>query len=112
MPNGFIRVMNCSSARVFEKYSDMSVEKSPAYVIHNGTALSFVSAMRGAENIASSKGLIRFLVSFGSAIGFGVVALLAVIGAYAQVSALSILAFQIIWSVFVLLISKVKRIGL
>ena len=112
LPNGFIRVMNCSSARVFEKYSDMSVEKSPAYVIHNGTALSFVSAMRGAENIASSKGLIRFLVSFGSAIGFGVVALLAVIGAYAQVSALSILAFQIIWSVFVLLISKVKRIGL
>lgn len=112
LPNGFIRVMNYSSARVFEKYSDMSVEKSPAYVIHNGTALSFVSAMRGAENIASSKGLIRFLVSFGSAIGFGVVALLAVIGAYAQVSALSILAFQIIWSVFVLLISKVKRIGL
>lgn len=112
LPEGFIRVMNYSSARVFEKYSNMNVEKSPAYVIHNGTALSFVCAMRGAENIVSSRSLIKFLVSFGSAIGFGIIALLAIIGAYAQVTAVGILAFQIIWGAFVILISKLKRIGL
>lgn len=112
LPEGFIRVMNYSSARVFEKYSNMNVEKSPAYVIHNGTALSFVSAMRSAENIVSSKGLIKFLVTFGSAIGFAVVALLGIIGAYTQITAVGILAFQIVWGIFVLLISKLKRIGL
>lgn len=111
LPEGFIRVMNSSSARVFDKYSDMNVEKSPAYVIHNGTAAGFVSAMRSAGIIVSAKKLVSFLVSFGSAIGFAAVALLSAIGAYNQLSAINIMLFQIIWSIFMLLISKLRELA-
>jgi hypothetical protein len=112
LPDGFIRVMNSSSAMVFEKYSNMHVEKSPAYVVHNGTALGFVSAMRAAEIVVSQKKLISFLSIFGCALGFAVVALLSVLGAYAQLSAISIILFQAIWNLFILIISKLRGISL
>ncbi len=112
LPKGFIRVLNSSSAMVYEKYSNMHVDKSPAYVVHNGTALGFVSAMRASEVIISQRKLISFLSLFGSALGFGVVALLAILGAYTQLSAVSIIIFQLIWNAFVLAISKIRGISL
>lgn len=112
LPRGFVRVMNYSAARVYDKYSGLTVEKSPAYIVHNGTALGFVSAMRGAGIIVSSKNLISFLVSFGSAIGFGVTAMLSIIGAYNQLTALSIIVFQLVWSVFMIIISKIRGLNL
>ena len=97
---------------IYDKYSNMHVEKSPAYVVHNGTALGFVSAMRAAEMIISQRKLIKFLSFFGAALGFGAVALLAILGAYSQLSAISIILFQIIWNIFVLMISKIRGIAL
>ena len=112
LPKGFIRVLNSSSATVFEKYSNMHVDKSPAYVVHNGTALGFVSAVRASEVIISQRKLISFLSLFGAALGFGAVALLAILGAYTQLSAVSIILFQLIWNAFVLAISKIRGISL
>ena len=112
LPKGFIRVMNASSAKVYDKYSNMHVEKSPAYVVHNGTALGFISAMRAAGIIVSQKKLISFLSFFGSALGFAAVALLAILGAYTQLSAISIILFQLIWSLFVMIISKLRGLNL
>lgn len=112
LPDGFIRVMNSSGARVFEKYSEMNVEKSPAYVVHNGTARGFVSVMRASEILVSSNKIISFLITFGSALGLAVTAVLSLIGAYSQISALSVIVFQLIWCAFVRLVSKLKKIGL
>ena len=112
LPEGFIRVMNPSSAMVYEKYSNMHVEKSPAYVVHNGTALGFVSAMRAAEIIVSQRKLIKFLSFFGAGLGFAVVALLSVLGAYSQISVVSINLFHLIWNLVVLMISKIRGIRL
>lgn len=112
LPQGFIRVMNYSAARVYDKYSGLTVEKSPAYVVHNGTALGFVSAMRGAGIIASSKNLISFLLYFCSAIGFAAAAMLSVMGSYNQLTAFNIIIFQLIWSLFVAVISKLRGINL
>lgn len=112
LPKGFISVMNYSAARVYDKYSGMVVEKSPAYVIHDGSALGFVSAMHGAEIIVSTKHLLNFLLSFGAAIGFIVIALLAVIGTYAQISAFGIIAFQTIWTVFMMIVAKLRGLSL
>ncbi|MFR5876215.1 MAG: hypothetical protein ACLUFN_06970 [Eubacterium sp.] len=112
LPQGFVRVMNYSAARVYDKYSGMTVEKSPAYVVHNGSALGFVSAMRGAGIIVSSKNLISFLLYFGSAIGFAVISMLSVLGAYNQLSAFSIIIFQLVWSVFIAAISKLRGLNL
>ena len=111
LPKGFIRVMNYSAARVYDKYSNQTVEKSPAYVVHNGTALGFVSAMHGAEVIISTRKMVSFLVFFGSILGFGVVALLSAMGAFAQLTAFSIIAFQLVWAGFTVIISKLKGIG-
>ncbi len=108
LPHGYVHIMNYSATRVYEKYSDMTVEKSPAYVLHNGSALGFVSAMRGAEITVGLKYVLSFLIAFGSALGFLTVALLSVLGTYTELSAGNIIAFQIIWTVFVTLISKIR----
>lgn len=108
LPEGFIRVMNYSAARVYEKYSSLEVEKSPAYIVHNGTAVGFVSAMHGAKVMTGTKSLIAFLVAFGSVIGFGAVAMLAFLGAFSQIGISSVMIFQVVWTAFVALVSKFK----
>lgn len=112
LPKGYIHVMNSSSARVFDKYSKLEVEKSPSYIVHDGTALGFVSAMRGAGVATSSKKLISFLTCFGVGLGFLAVALLSIIKGYSQITTVSIIGFQLIWNVFVLIISKLRRMGI
>lgn len=112
LPDGYVRVMNSSNGRAFEKYSDMHVEKSPAYVVHNGSALGFVSAMSAAENLQETRKILSVLISFGCAIGFGVVMLLGAVGGYAQLSAVSVVAFQTVWCIFMEIVSKIKRLGI
>lgn len=112
LPEGFIRVMNSSNGRVFDKYSDMCTEKSPAYVVHNGSALAFVSAMNGAENLEETRKLLSALISFGSALGFGVTTLLAALGGISQLTSVNIVLFQALWCVFIQIAAKIKRLGL
>lgn len=111
LPKGFIRVMNYSAARVYEKYSNQAVEKSPAYVVHNGTALGFVSAMHGAKVITGSVNLISFLVLFGALLGFGVVAMLALVGAFSQLNPVSLILFQLVWTGFMSAVLKLRCLG-
>lgn len=111
LPKGYIRIMNRQAARVFEKYSDMQVEKSPAYVVHNGTAKGLISSMRGALTIKSAQKIISFLTSFGCALGFVTIALLGIIGWYSQITDTAIIISQVVWSIFVLAVSKLRRIG-
>lgn len=112
LPDGFVRVMNSSNGRAFEKYSNMCAEKSPAYVVHNGSALGFVSAMSGAENLEETRRLLSVLISFGSALGFGVVTLLAGVSGIAQLGAVNIVIFQMLWCIFVEIVLKIKRLGI
>lgn len=112
LPEGFIRVMTSSNVRIFEKYSDMVVEKSPAYTVHNGTALGFISAIRGSECLVALESSLSVLVSFGSSIGFGITALLGFLNGMSQLNALNVIIFQLVWGIFVLLISKIRRSGL
>ena len=112
LPEGFVRVLTASNARVFEKYSDTVVEKSPAYVVHNGSALGFISAVRSSENLVNTESILSVLVSFGSAIGFGIVALLGVLSGINQLNVLNVIIFQSVWSIFILLISKIRRSGI
>lgn len=112
LPDGFIRVMNSSNARVFEKYSDMCVEKSPAYVVHDGSALGFVSSMAAAENLEETRKLLSVLITFGSAMGIGLVTMLAILGGISQITPVNIVVFQAAWCIFVEIVSKIKRLGL
>ena len=112
LPDGFVRVMTAANGRAFEKYSNMCVEKSPAYVVHNGSALGFVTAMSAAENLEETRRILSVLISFGSAIGFGVVILFGIIGGASQLGAVNILLFQFLWCIFVEIVSKIKRLGL
>lgn len=112
LPDGFIRVMNSSNARAFEKYSDMCVEKSPAYAIHNGTAQGLVSVMCAAENLEDTKKLLSVLITFGCAMGFAITAMLGFIDGLSQLEAVNIVVFQLAWCIFVEIVSKIKRLGL
>jgi len=112
LPEGFIRVMNYPAAKVYEKYSSPSVEKSPSYLAHSGTALSLVSAMRGAGIIVGTQGLLAFLTTFGCLLGFAIIAVLAVLESYGQIGVLSILLFQLIWYTFTTVVTKLKCLGI
>ena len=112
LPEGFIRVMTSSNARVFEKYSKMKVEKSPAYTMHNGTALGFISAIRGAECVVQTETLISILVSIGSSAGFIINGLLALFGTGDPMNGINLLLFQVLWCVLILIITKLKRLSL
>lgn len=112
LPDGYIRVMNASNGRAFEKYSNMCAEKSPAYVVHNGSALGFVSAMSGSENLEETRKMLAVLISFGCALGIGVVTLLGVVDGIGQLGAVNIILFQALWCIFVEIVSKIKRLGL
>lgn len=109
LPKGYIRVMNAPGAKVYDKYSNMSVEKSPAYMVHNGGAKGFIAGMRGADVMVSTKKLIRFLVAFGCALGLAVTGLLSILKGYSQLSCATIIAYQTIWNLFILLLTKTKR---
>lgn len=111
LPKGFIKVMNYSAARVFEKYSDMTVQKSPCYIIHDGSAKSFIGAVRGAYSTSSGKKLLYFLTSFGSALGIFAVALMCILGGFNQLTATACTVFLGIWNIFVYIISKLQKIG-
>lgn len=104
--------MTASNARSFEKYSDAVVEKSPAYAVHNGSTLAFISSVLGADNLVSAEKIISVLASFGSAIGFGVVALLSFVDGLSQLNVMNVIIFQMFWSIFVLLFSKIRRNGI
>ncbi len=108
LPQGYIRVMNSSNGRVFEKYSNMYAETSPAYIVHNGSALGLISAVDTAENLQETRKLLGVLISFGSAIGLGVIGLLAFLGGFESLSAVKIVAFQAVWCLFVDLLAKLK----
>lgn len=110
IPDGYIRVMNSSNGRAFEKYSNLFAEKSPAYIVHNGSALGFVSAVSAAEDLQETRKLIGVLTSFGSAIGLGVVGLLAFTGGIDQLDAIKVALFQAAWCIFVNLLAKIKSL--
>ena len=63
--------MNSASGRVFEKYSDLHVEKSPADAVHDGSALGFISVMRGAETLEDMQTVLAVLISFGVSVAIG-----------------------------------------
>lgn len=112
LPDGYVRVMSSSNGRAFEKYSDMCVEKSPAYIVHKGSALSFISAMNAAENIQETRRILSVLISFGAVMGFGVVAMLGAIGGFNQLGAVSVVVFQAIWCLLMEIASRIKRISI
>lgn len=109
LPEGFVRVISSSNARTFEKYSDKCVEKSPAYIIHDGSALGFVSAMEAAEGIMDIRKLLSVVISFGCAIGLGITVLLGIVDGLTQLNAINITVFQLVWCLFVRILSKLKK---
>lgn len=111
VPKGFIRVMDYPAARVYDKYSEMSVEKSPAYVVHDGSAKSLIASIRCAVTTVQSRKLINFLTSFGVALGFVCVAFMAAIKGYGRLTASSLIGYTVIWNVFVYIVSKIQRIS-
>lgn len=112
LPEGFIRVMTASNGRSFEKYSEAVAEKSPAYAVHDGSANAFISTVLGADKLVVTEKIISALASFGSAIGFGVTALLAFVDGMSQLTAVNVIIFQAVWALFVLLITKFRKNGI
>lgn len=107
--DGFVRVLNTASGRVFEKYSSDKEDTAPAYVVSNGTADAFTSTMHASDVLNNSKNVLSILQIFGIAISLGLVAVFAIYGGLAQITPLTVVIFQSIWSLFVLFMSKLRK---
>ena len=54
---------------------------------------------------------ISALCTFGCAISFGVAGLLGFSGGMSQLTAVNVIIFQAVWSIFVLLVTKIRKNG-
>lgn len=109
LDGGFVRVLTSSSGRIYEKYADYSVAAYPAYIVHNGTANAFISAMYASDVLGGVKNILGIVQAFGCILGLGLAAAFALFGGMGQLSALSVMLFQSVWSLLVLLLSKYKK---
>lgn len=111
LPQGYLKVMNSSSARVYDKYSSLIAEDAPAFVVHDGTIKGFINAMCAADKLHLCKTLSTFFIDFGCCLGFGLVALLSFINGFDRISSISISVFQIVWTIVTYIISKMRSSG-
>ena len=65
----------------------------------------------GADNLVSTEKIITVLAAFGSALGFGVAALLGIVNGISQLNAVNIIIFQAVWSAFVLIVTNLRKNG-
>lgn len=105
---GFLRVMNSVSGRIYEKYENQTAQEAPAYAVHDGSALGFISAMHCADALISVKNILMILQIFGCAIGFALTLLFSVYGGIGQITSLQIVLFQAAWSLIMMVFSKLK----
>lgn len=111
VPQGYVRVMNAASARVYEKYASLVSEDAPALVVHNGTVRGFLNAMFGADRLYVCKNLLTFFIDFGCGLGFALTALLAFTNGFSLLSALSVAAFQAMWAIVTYILAKMRSNG-
>lgn len=109
LAEGFVRVLSSASGRIYEKYSERSVPAYPAYIVHNGTANGFISAMYASDVLSGVKNLLSIVQIFGIILGLGLAAVFAISGSLSQIGALRVVLFQAVWSVLVLLFSRYKK---
>ncbi len=108
LPNGFIRVMTSSNARIFEKYSEAKVKKNPAYALHDGSAIGFIKSIRASDTLVDVQSIIYVLTAFGYALGFAIVAFLGIANGWGRLSEINLLLYQIIWNFFIYIVIKLK----
>ena len=106
---GFIRVLNSSSGRVYEKYENISSGESPAYAVTDGSAKSFISAMYAANTLLTNKNIFSIFQIFGCVLGLAVVGLLGAFNSLGQLGPMQLVLFQTIWSALVMAIAKYKK---
>ena len=73
--------------------------------MHNGSANAFVSTVLGSDKLVVTEKIISALASFGSAIGFGVTALLAFVDGMSQLTAVHLFIFLAVCFLFLLFFS-------
>lgn len=109
LDEGFVRVLSSASGRIYEKYSGSSAAAYPAYIVHNGTAPAFISAMYASDVLGGVKNMLSIVQVFGCVLGLGLTAVFALFGGLSQMGSLSVVLFQCVWSALVLLLSKYKK---
>lgn len=109
LDEGFVRVLSSVSGRIYEKYSAHSVETYPAYIIHNGTANGFISAMYASDVLGGIKNMLNIVQAFGAVLGLGLASVFALFGGLSQMGPLTVVLYQSIWGLLVLALSKYKK---
>lgn len=106
LEEGFVRVLNSASGRIFQKYSDIELEQASANVVYNGTANAFVSAISACHTLDSKKRVLFALQIFAAALGMAMALILTAYNSLSQLSALAIVIYHIVWTLVFAAISK------
>lgn len=99
LPSNVVKIINPVAGEMFSKEKSRVADRSDAKIIHNGSIKSMLAALHGTfviNNFVNSSRLIQFIAS---GIGAIIIALFTFMSDMAQIGALQIGIYQIIWAV-------------
>lgn len=110
LPRNFVKIINPVAGKLFKKLYDTEKPKDTCGIIHDGKVDTLLRAFLSVFAIHDKIKISTVLQCIGIGIGILVEALLSFTSGLSQAGVLQILIFEIVWTLLVIFIPKLKRI--
>ncbi len=97
LPLNSVKVVSNTAGEVLRSYSERTVPKEDAKIIHNGTAAALLHAVSSASRLCSAAGKISTLQTFCTAAGLLLTAIIMIFSGPLTLSPLSVCICQLVW---------------
>ncbi len=97
LPLNSVKVVSNTAGEVLRSYSERTVPKEDAKIIHNGTAAALLHSVSSASRLCAAAGKISTLQTFCSAAGLLLTAIIMIFSGPLTLSPLSVCICQLVW---------------
>lgn len=97
LPLNSVKVVSNTAGEVLRSYSERTVPKEDAKIIHNGTAAALLHSVSSASRLCAAAGKISTLQTFCSAAGLLLTAIIMIFSGPLTLSPLSVCISQLVW---------------
>lgn len=97
LPLNSVKVVSNTAGEVLRSYSERTVPKEDAKIIHNGTAAGLLHAVSSASRLCAAAGKISTLQTFCTAAGLLLTAIIMIFSGPLTLSPLSVCICQLVW---------------
>lgn len=110
LPRNFVKIINPVAGKLFKDLYDTEMPSDACEIMHDGKVDTLLRSFLSAFSIHDKTKISAVLQCIGIGIGILVEALLSFTSGLSQVGVLQILIFEIVWTLLVILIPKLKKI--